>query len=90
MRAGLLGLAAGLGTMLWLAALALLLWWFPLGIIGDYAMLAIIFWTLPLGLIAGAKVYGRADTRGRGPTDAPPARHRYRGFDATRGVPDFF
>jgi hypothetical protein len=90
MRAGLLGFAAGLGTMLWLASLAFILWRLPLGIAADYVMLAIIFWTLPLGMLVGAVVYGRADQRGRGPTDAPPVRRRYRGFDATRGVPDFF
>jgi hypothetical protein len=75
-RAALLGLAAGLGTMLWLASLALVLWRLPLGVGGDFAVLLIVFCALPISLIVGAAVFSHADPRGRGPTDAPHSRRR--------------
>jgi hypothetical protein len=76
MRAGLLGLAAGLGTIGWLASLAVVLWRLPLGVGADFAVLLIIVCALPLGLLAGATVYSHTDPRGRGPTDAPFVRQR--------------
>ena len=75
-RAGLWGLAAGLGTFVWLAALGVILWRLPLGVVGDYAVFLIEVCTLPISLLVGASVFSHADPRGRGPTDAPYSRRR--------------
>jgi hypothetical protein len=74
MRAVLLGLASGLGTMAWLASLAIVLWRIPLGVAVDYVVLLIVVCALPVSLLVGATVYSYADPRGRGPTDAPFVR----------------
>jgi hypothetical protein len=75
-RAALLGVAAGLGAMIWLASLAFVLWRLPLGVVGDFAVFLIIVCALPISLIVGAAVFSYADPRGRGPTDAPYSRRR--------------
>jgi hypothetical protein len=75
-RAALLGLATGLGTLIWLASLGVVLWQLPLGAAGDYVVLLIVFCAVPFSLLVGASVFSHTDPRGRGPTDDMPVRRR--------------